>query len=118
MKFLASTPSPNAPLTPYPQYGVFSLKIHVILVNFILLLLMPLGASFCERTNPYIIHAVRKFLYNLGQLYQYSKAVNTASLTPVVSIKHSLDIPDKASPAWQKLKPVSVNSLVVKSFSI
>lgn len=62
MKFLASTPSPNAPHTAYPEYGVFSLKIHVILVNFMLLLLIPLGASFCKRTNPYIIHAVRKFM--------------------------------------------------------
>ena len=62
VKFLASSPSPNAPHASYPEYGVFSLKIHFILVNFILLLLIPQVTSFCKRTNPYITHAVGKFI--------------------------------------------------------
>lgn len=91
MKFLASTPSPNAPHTPYPQY---ILKNSCNFGQFYLTTFNAFRGFFLWKNKP--IHNPRsQKIHDLDQLYQYSKAVNTASLTPVMSIKHSLDIPEK-----------------------
>ena len=56
---------------------------------------------------------------NLGQLYQLSRAAITSTEgTPVKSSNRTLDMPDKASPAWRKSKTVRVNSPAAKSPSV
>lgn len=53
---------------------------------------------------------------NLGQFYLFTKAAITSmASTQVKSGKHTLDMLDKASPAWRKSKSVGVNLPAVKS---
>ena len=81
VKFLASTPSPNAPHASYPEYGVFSLKIHFILVNFILLLLI--GSlwidDFCATTPLDCVRGLlRMLIWALACVAPKSKPLLTA----------------------------------------
>ena len=56
---------------------------------------------------------------NLGKFYQFIKAAITSTASsPVKSTKHTLDMSDKASPAWRKSKSIHVNARAAKSPSI
>ena len=58
-------------------------------------------------------------IHNLGQFYQFIKAVITSTAsTPVKSSKHTHHTLDKARPAWRKSKSIRVNSRAAKSPSI
>ena len=58
-------------------------------------------------------------IHNLGQFYQFTKAAITSMASTLVkSGKHTLDMLDKASPAWRKSKFAGVNLPAMKSPSI
>ena len=58
-------------------------------------------------------------IHNLGQFYQFIKAVITSTASdPVKSSKHTHYTLDKARPAWRKSKSIRVNSRAAKSPSI
>ena len=59
----------------------------------------------CRQHSDRACNPCGRKIRNLGQFYQFIKTANTATASKTVrSSKHTLDMSDKASPAWRKPK--------------